>query len=162
MTIGLANAAVYRVHPVGTPRVCDCRMEESPRDPQTYAIIGAAMAVHRELGCGFLEAVYRPAFEIELRDRGIPHAREVALSIRYKGCPLPVRYRVDFICYESVVVELKAIATIGAIEQAQAINYLRASGCERALILNFGATRMEYRRVVYELGRRRIAERDGD
>jgi GxxExxY protein len=76
-------------------------------DPETYAIIGAAMAVHTELGCGFLEAVYKAALTIEMRRRAIPFEREVGLPIVYKGEPLPLSYRVDFVCVDAVIVEVK-------------------------------------------------------
>ena len=71
-------------------------------DPQTYRIIGAAMAVHRALGCGFLEAVSREALTIELQERGIPFVREARLSVRYRDRVLPLTYTVDFICYDEV------------------------------------------------------------
>ena len=116
-------------------------------DPETYKIIGAAMAVHRELGCGFLEAVYRAALRIELKECDIPVVAEVRLPIRYRDHLLPVTYRVDFICYGSVLVEVKALPMIGPIEQAQAINYLRAAQRTRGLLLNFGATSLQHKRV---------------
>src|SRR5262245_56410022 len=97
-------------------------------DPETYAIIGAAMEVHRVLGCGFLEAVYFAALASEFRRREMSFRSEVSLPISYKGERLPVSYRVDFICYESVLVEVKALPAIGPHDEAQAINYLRASG----------------------------------
>jgi GxxExxY protein len=117
-------------------------------DPETYAIIGAAMEVHRVLGCGFLEAVYCAALALELRCRQIPFAAEILLPISYKERPLPLHYRVDFLCYDSVLVEVKALATLGPREDAQARNYLRASNCTRALILNFGTTSLGHRRIV--------------
>ena len=120
-------------------------------DPQTYAIIGAAMAVHRELGCGFLEAVSREAFAIELEDRGIPFVREARLPVRYRNRVLPLSYIVDFICYEDVLVELKALRAIGPIEVAQVINYLRVARRSRGLLLNFGTTSLEHRRLVVDL-----------
>src|SRR6185503_7180076 len=82
------------------------------RDPQTYAIIGAAMEVHRQLGHGFLEAVYKEALAIELELRGIPFKREVPLSIYYKGKLLDCKYQADFICYGDIIVEAKAIADL--------------------------------------------------
>lgn len=118
-------------------------------DPDTYAIIGAAMAVHAELGCGFLEAVYKAALAIELRQRGVPFDREVTLPIAYKGEPLPLNYRVDFMCVGGVLVETKARDALTTIDQAQIINYLRASNCQRGLLLNFGARSLEHRRVVW-------------
>src|SRR5262245_6872874 len=115
-------------------------------DPQTFEIIGAAMAVHSELGCGFLEPVYRAAFAIELAEREIPFEREVILPVSYRGRVLPVSYRADFVCYEGVIVELKAIRAIGPVEEAQVINYLKAANLQRALILNFGNNSLHFKR----------------
>ena len=117
-------------------------------DPQTYAIIGAAMAVHSTLGCGFLEAVYRAALAVELTLRHIPFASEVRLPISYRGTVLPLHYRVDLICFGSVLVEVKASDTLTSIDQTQGINYLKASSHERGLLLNFGARSLQHRRIV--------------
>jgi GxxExxY protein len=117
-------------------------------DQETYKIIGAAMAVHSELGCGFLENVYRTALPIELERLGVPFAREAELKIRYKGRDLLVDYRVDFICFESVVVEVKALNAITTKEAAQLLNYLKASRMRRGLLLNFGATSFQHKRMV--------------
>src|SRR2546423_12448055 len=103
------------------------------RDPQTYAIIGAAMEVHKELGCGFLEPVYQEALAVELCQRGIPFGREVHLAILYKGESLKCVYRADFICFGEVLVELKAIGRVTHIEISQALHYLKATGLKRAL-----------------------------
>lgn len=119
------------------------------KDPRTYAIIGAAMEVHRQLGCGFLEAVYQEAFELELELQQIPCQREVELPIFYKKQRLKTFYRADFICYDSVLVELKALAKLGGVEEAQIINYLKATSLATGLLLNFGATSLEYKRFVY-------------
>jgi GxxExxY protein len=116
------------------------------RDPYTYAIIGAAMEAHAELGHGFLEAVYQEAFAIELANREIPFEREVELPIEYKGHPLRTKYRADFICYGLVVVE--ALAQLIPADQAQVINELKATGMQVGLLINFGAPSLEYRRMV--------------
>jgi GxxExxY protein len=125
--------------------------DQGLRDPHTFAIIGAAMAVHNELGPGFLESVYRASLAVEFEERRIPFRTEVPFPLTYKGQPLPLNYRADLVCFESVVVEVKALGALRPIEQAQAINYLKASGLARGLILNFGARSLEYRRVVLSL-----------
>ena len=118
------------------------------RDPQTFAIIGAAMVVHRTLGHGFLEAVYQAVMEIELASQNIPFQREAPLEISYRNTLLSVSYRADFLCFDSIIVELKALAGLTGKEHAQAVNYLKASGRKQALILNFGTFRLEHKRIV--------------
>ena len=118
-------------------------------DPQTYAIIGAAMEVHRELGPGFLEPVYQEAMELELGDRQIPNQREVELNIRFKKRTLKTKYKADFICFGDIIVELKALKSLTDIERAQVINYLKATGIRRALLINFGAKQLEFERFVF-------------
>lgn len=118
------------------------------KDPQTYAIIGAAMEAHNQLGCGFLEAVYQEALEIELKLQGIQVAREVALPVSSKGNPLNCSYRADFICYGEIVVELKALSRLTTVETAQVLNYLKATGLQRGLVMNFGAARLQHERLV--------------
>lgn len=119
------------------------------RDPKTYAIIGAAMEAHRELGHGFSEAVYQEALAIELAARDIPFQRDVELPIGYKGQVLKTKYRADFLCHDSIVVETRAAAQLTTSDQAQMINELKASGFEIGLLINFGAPSLEYRRLVF-------------
>lgn len=121
------------------------------RDEQTYAIIGTAMTVHRELGCGFLEAVYQEALEREFQQQRIPYVREKELPILYRGKTLDTYYKADFVCYDSVIVELKAIAGLTGREESQVINYLKASGLHKSLLINFGASSLEYKRLVHDL-----------
>ena len=118
------------------------------RDPQTYAIIGAAMEVHNELGAGFLESVYHEALAFELAQAGIPFRRECALPVVYKGQALPCFYKADLICYDSVLVELKALTRLSPADDAQVLNYMKAAELNKALLFNFGATKLEYRRFV--------------
>lgn len=118
------------------------------RDPQTFAIIGAAMEVHREFGGGFLEAVYRNAMLLELDCLGIPFRTEVVQPVFYKRQKLACLFRLDLICYDEVVVELKALPALSGRVAAQTINYLKASGLPRGLVLNFGSSSLQCRRLV--------------
>jgi GxxExxY protein len=119
------------------------------KDPQTDAIIGAAMEVHRELGHGFLEAVYQEALAIELANREIPFQREAPLLILSKNVRLPCGYRADFVCFDEIVVELKAISALTGTDEAQTINELKATRLNRTLLINFGTPSLEYKRLVF-------------
>lgn len=121
------------------------------RDQETYAVIGAAMAVHTALGCGFLEAVYQEALEREFIILNIPYEREKEFQIAYRGQPLKTFYKADFVCFGTVIVELKALQKLSGTEEAQAINYLKASGLNKALLLNFGANKLQHQRLVLNL-----------
>ena len=96
------------------------------RDPRSYAVIGAALEVHKQLGCGFLEPVYQEALSIELGARNIPFLREVQLKVHYKEHILESSYYADFICFDSLVVELKALPRMSGREEAQLINYFKS------------------------------------
>jgi len=125
----------------------------SERDPHTYAIIVAAMEVHKELGCGFIEPVYQEALAIELADRVIDHQTQVEIPIWYKGKCLQAKYRADFLCFDSVIAELKALSVLSGTEEAQVINYLKASGHETGLLLNFGGQSLEFKRFALSRNR---------
>lgn len=118
------------------------------QDEQTFAIIGAAMEVHTTLGHGFLERVYQEALAIELEERGIPFVLEAPLPVLYKGRELDASYRADFICFDSVILELKAISELTDAHLNQVLNYLKATNISRGLLLNFGNPRLDYRRVI--------------
>ena len=123
-------------------------MSEIILKDESYNIIGACMAVHRELGCGFLEAVYQEALEEEFKLRNISYAREQLLSITYKGKLLNKKYQADFVCYENIIVELKALSELNSTHQSQLINYLKASNIKLGLLVNFGQRSLETKRVV--------------
>ena len=106
------------------------------------------MEVHRELGRGFLELVYQTALALEFQERSIPFKAEVALPIRYKGKLLTCAYRADFVCFENIIVETKAIAKLTSADDAQLLNELKATGLHRGLLLNFGSASLEQKRLV--------------
>lgn len=117
-------------------------------DSQTYAIIGAAMEVHRTLGHGFKESVYQEALEVELKSQNIPYIKEYATPVKYKGILLGSHYRADFVCFDNIIVELKAVDELLPSFYEQIIHFLKATGFQRGLILNFGSPQLEYKRVV--------------
>ncbi len=113
----------------------------------TYSVIGAAMEVHRQLGSGFLEAVYQKALAHEIRKQTIPFEEQVHLPITYKG-ELIGDYIADFVVDSKLIVEIKAVSRLNSAHQAQAMHYLAATGLQLALLLNFGAGSLEHRRVI--------------
>ena len=116
---------------------------------EVYAVVGAAIEVHRELGAGFLEAVYQEALERELALRGIAFEAQRELVIHYRGQPLSKLYVCDLLCFDNVLVELKAMDRLTGREEAQLINYLKAAGLPVGLLINFGAHgKLEWRRLV--------------
>jgi GxxExxY protein len=116
---------------------------------EVYRIVGCAIEVHRVLGNGFLEAVYQEALEHELRQGGISFRSQAELSITYKDTLLRKTYCADLVCFDSIIVELKSMKTIGSIEEAQLINYLKATDLRVGLLLNFGMPgRLDWKRFV--------------
>jgi len=115
---------------------------------ETYNIIGAAMEVHRTLGQGFNEYVYQDALEIELGKREIPYEREKHITIEYKGQVLKHDYYADFLCYDSVIVELKAVSSLTDDHRGQIIHYLKATGKKLGLLLNFGERSLKIERFA--------------
>lgn len=118
------------------------------RDQRTYKIIGAAIEVHKELGCGFHEAVYQAALEREFTSKEISFKSKPAIQIAYKGVPLKKSYQPDFICFDEVLVEIKALSSLSGTEEAQLINYLKATGFRVGLLLNFGMSSLEQKRYI--------------
>jgi len=119
------------------------------RDERTYKIIGAALEVHKELGCGFLEAVYQEALQREFTSQGIPFNAQPFIEIEYKGKPLDKKYQPDFICYDEIIIEIKAISGLTGLEESQIINYVKATGLKVGLLINFGNRSLEHKRFVY-------------
>ncbi len=116
---------------------------------EVYAVVGAAMEVHRELGAGFLEAVYQEAMEIELEDRGIPFESQRSFEIHYKNTKLHKEYFADLVCFSKIIVELKALERLSSKEESQILNYLKASSLRVGLLINFGSHgKLEWKRFV--------------
>ena len=113
---------------------------------ESYEIIGAAMKVHGIMGPGFTEKVYQEAFALELRECNIPFQREVAIHASYKGVELEGTFVPDFICYDKIIVELKAVRELDDVHRSQAINYAKIAGYKLALLINFGSSSLEYER----------------
>lgn len=106
---------------------------------ESYAIQGAVFEVYREMGCGFLEAVYQECLENELSARNIPYQAQVELRLIYKGQPLSQTYRPDFVCYGGIIIEIKAVKELAPEHEAQLLNYLKATGMKLGLLVNFGS-----------------------
>ena len=116
---------------------------------EVFEIVGAAMQVYNSLGPGFLEAVYQEAFEIELSNRSIKFKPQQGISIYYGGKRLEAKYIADFLIDDKIIVEIKAIKKTTNIEEAQIINYLKASSLQLGLLINFGAVgKLEWKRIV--------------
>ena len=121
------------------------------RDLQTYAIIGAAMRVHSELGPGFLESVYNESLEIEFLQTGIPYEREASLPVYFRETLLESSFRADFICFNTAIVEVKALRSLSGTEESQLINYLKAARLHKGLLINFGTKSLQFKRFVLNL-----------
>jgi GxxExxY protein len=116
---------------------------------ESYAIMGACFEVYKEKGCGFLEAVYQECLELELGIRTMPYVASVPLNLTYKGVQLRQRYVPDLICFQKIIVELKAVSELTDEHRAQVHNYLRATGYRLGLLVNFGHyPKLEYERIV--------------
>ncbi len=114
----------------------------------TYKIIGACFEVHKQLGCGFLEPVYQEALELEFLEQGILFQREQLIKISYKGKVLSKKYKADFVCYDKIIIELKSLSKLTSDHESQLLNYLKATGFELGLLVNFGTKRLEHKRMI--------------
>ena len=116
---------------------------------ESYRIIGACFEVYKEMGCGFLEAVYQECLSMEFAGQGIPCQSQCAFGLYYKGQPLKQKYIPDFICFDKIVVEIKAVTELTSLHRAQLQNYLKATGYKLGLLINFGHyPKLEYERIV--------------
>ena len=115
---------------------------------ESFAIIGACMKVHRTLGAGFLEAVYEEALEREFQNLKIPFKRQVKLDLYYGNQKLTKQYRADFICYDEIIVEIKAVSLIPTAFYAQLQNYLKCTNIELGMLINFGTSSLTYKRMI--------------
>src|SRR5215475_9959577 len=116
---------------------------------ESYAIVGACMAVYKNKGCGFLEPVYHECLAIEFEIRGIPFVSKPLQTLQYRGPTLIQTFAPDFLCYEKIILEIKAASILVDEHRAQVLNYLCATGCELALLVNFEHyPRLEYERLL--------------
>ena len=114
---------------------------------ESFSIIGAALEVHKVLGCGFIEVIYQEALEEEFKKRNIPFEREKELLINYKGKQLSKTFRADFICYNKIIIELKAVSQFTDDHYAQLYSYLKASNLPLGILINFGKANLDYYRL---------------
>lgn len=116
---------------------------------ESYQIMGACFEVYKQMGCGFLESVYQECLSLEFTDQQIPFKAQLPLDLRYKGRPLTQKYIPDFICFDSIIVELKAVHDLANDHRAQVHNYLKATGYKLGLLVNFGHhPQVEWERIV--------------
>lgn len=117
---------------------------------ESFKIIGACMEIHKELGSGFNEIVYQHAAVIEFESRRITFEREKVLDIVYKGELLPKKYIADFVCFNTILVEFKAVSELNENHFSQVIGYLKASDIKLGLLINFGESSLKFRRIILQ------------
>ena len=118
-------------------------------EEETYKIIGACMGVHKNLGNGFLESVYQEALEKEMNKAEIPFERQKKIQVKYDDQYLDKYFMADFVCYDKIILELKAVSLLNNDHMAQVINYLKATGYQLGLLINFGQTSLTWKRLIY-------------
>ncbi|MDF1516553.1 MAG: GxxExxY protein [Lutibacter sp.] len=115
---------------------------------ESFKIIGACMKVHRSLGAGFLEAVYEEALEKEFQIQNIPFKKQVKLELFYENQKLKKQYRADFVCYDTIILEIKAVLQMPIVFNAQLKNYLKCTKMELGMLINFGTPSLTYKRIL--------------
>ena len=118
-------------------------------EEETYKIIGACMGVHKNLGNGFLESVYQEALEKEMNKAEIPFERQKKIQVKYDDQYLDKYFMADFVCYDKIILELKAVSLLNNDHMAQVLNYLKATGYQLGLLINFGQTSLTWKRLIY-------------
>ena len=124
-------------------------MRELIMKKEAYEIVGICMEVHNNLGHGFLEIVYKDALEYEFKKQGIPYEREKEYEVNYKGIILPHKFYADFVVFDEIILEIKAVSAFNDAFIAQCINYLKVSNNHLSLLVNFGTDRLEHKRIVF-------------
>lgn len=125
-------------------------MAELIYSDESYAIIGACFEVYKRMGCGFLEAVYQECLEIELKHQGIPFSAQREFALSYRDQTLRQTFKPDFVCYDKIIVEIKAVSCLADEHRSQILNYLNASKMQLGLLVNFGhSPKIEYERFVH-------------
>lgn len=117
-------------------------------ESETYKVIGACINVHKSLGSGFLESVYQEALEIEFNKQNIPFSKQKRLNILFDGKPLDKFFVADFVCYESIILEIKASKFLHSNNSSQVLNYLKATGLPVGLLINFGESSLKWKRFI--------------
>ena len=140
--------AIMETHPLLTNRKPN--LDDLLYKNEVFAIIGAAMEAHNNLGNGFLEPVYQEAFEYELQSRNIPFKSQVDIQINYKTHLLVKTYKADFFAYEKIIVEIKACDHLVSVDEAQILNYLKATKSKLGVLINFGASNLEWKRIIFD------------
>ena len=115
---------------------------------ENFKIVGLCMEIHRILGNGLLEVVYKDALEFELKQHRIPYAREKEFAVQYKGVILPHKFYADFVVFDEIILEIKAVKEFSDAFYAQCINYLKVSNNKLALLINFGQLKLEQKRII--------------
>jgi len=123
-------------------------MEKIVYKEESFQIVGICMEVHNNLGAGFLEIVYKDALELEFQKAHIPYEREKMYDVCYKGIILPHKFYADFVIFDKIILEVKGVSGISDEFIAQALNYLKVSGNQLALVVNFGELKLNFKRIV--------------